>query len=91
MTLETSRTFLLPKISEREPAGKLIRIPGIVEATATKPVQKPSGVPRLAANEGKTGFFDIVELRIANTPMMQSIKKMWCLPFSELEVITESS
>ena len=74
-------------MSEREPAGKLISIPGMVEATATKPVQNPSGVPRLAAKEGKTGFFDIVELKIANTPMIQSIQKMLSLALFVCEAI----
>jgi len=40
------------------------------------PVQKPIGVLRLVANSFKTGFFDIVELRIANSPMMESVQKM---------------
>ena len=37
-------TFRLPKMSESEAAGKLTSIPGIVEAEAAKPSQKPSGV-----------------------------------------------
>jgi hypothetical protein len=49
-------------------------IPGMVEAEATKP-SKSVGVPRLFANGFKTGFFDIVELRIAKKPMMHSIRK----------------
>jgi len=41
---DTINTFRLPKMSESEAAGKLTSIPGIVEAEATKPSQKPSGV-----------------------------------------------
>jgi len=63
-------------MSERDAAGRLTSIPGIVEAEATKPIHKPSGVPRLVANGFKTGFLDIVELRIANTPIMQSVENM---------------
>jgi len=62
-------------MSESEAAGRLTKIPGIVEAEATKPVQKPLGVPRLDANGLRTGLFDIVELRIAKKPMTQSVKK----------------
>jgi hypothetical protein len=49
-------------------------MPGIVEAEATIP-SKSSGVSRLVANGFRTGFFDIVELRIANKPIIQSITK----------------
>jgi len=71
--LDANRTFLLPKMSERVPAGRLIKTPGIVEAAATKP-SKCSGVSRLSANGFRTGFFDIVELRIAKAPTQQRIK-----------------
>ncbi len=64
----------LPKLSESEAAGKLMSIPGIVDAEATIP-NKPSGVPRLVAKGFRTGFFDMVELRIANKPIMQITKK----------------
>jgi hypothetical protein len=57
-------------MSEREPAGKLTSIPGIVEAAATNP-SRESGVPRACAKGFSTGFFDMVELRIAKKPMMQ--------------------
>jgi hypothetical protein len=60
----------------------------MVEAAATKPVQT-SGVPRLVANGFRTGFFDIVELRIANDPMMQIIKKMLSLAFLVCEAINK--
>ena len=64
----------LPIMSESDAAGKLIIIPGIVEAAATMP-NKSAGVPRLLANGFKTGLFDIVELRMANAPIVQSIMK----------------
>lgn len=67
-------------MSERVPAGRLIKIPGIVEAAATKPSKCP-GVLRLSAKGFKTGFFDIVELRIAKIPTMQSTKNpLSCRP-----------
>jgi hypothetical protein len=66
-------------MSESEAAGKLIRIPGIVDADATIP-SRSSGVPKLVANGLSTGFLDMVELRIANKPIMHSItKKIFCV------------
>lgn len=59
-------------MSEREAAGKLTRIPGIVEAAATTPTQS-AGVPRLSEKGFRTGLFDIVELRMAKKPMIQSV------------------
>jgi hypothetical protein len=54
-------------------------MPGMVDAAATMP-SKSSGVPRLVAKGFKTGFFDIVELRTANKPIMQStMKKAFCI------------
>ena len=65
-------------MSESEAAGKLISIPGMVDAEATMP-SKSSGVPRLVAKGFKTGFFDIVELRIANKPITHiTAKKAFC-------------
>ena len=78
---DINRNFLLPKMSEREAAGQLTSIPGMVEAEATNPIQKPSGVSRLAAKSFNTGFLDIVELKIAKNPIMQSIQNMLCLAF----------
>ena len=78
--LDTKSTFLLPKMSESEPAGKLIKTPGRVEAAATNPI-KASGVPRLSAKGFKTGFLDIVELKIANAPTMHKIRKMFSSDF----------
>jgi hypothetical protein len=51
-------------------AGKLTKIPRMVEAEATKPVQSVE-VPRLNENGFKTGLLAIVELRIANRPIMK--------------------
>ena len=62
--------------SESEPAGKLIRTPGRVEAAATNPMNA-SGVPSFSANGFKTGFLDMVELRIANAPIMHRIMKKY--------------
>jgi len=66
--LDARRTLSLSKISDNEPAGRLIKIPGIVEAAAMNPMTA-SGVPRLSAKGFKTGFLDIVELRMANAPI----------------------
>ena len=49
-------------------------MPGMVETAATTP-NNSSGVPRLVAKGFNTGFFDMVELRIANKPIMQIIRK----------------
>jgi hypothetical protein len=78
---EIRSILLLPKTSEREAAGKLTSIPGMVDAEPTIPFQKPSGVPRAAANGFNTGFLDIVELRIAKSPREQSILKRLFLVF----------
>jgi len=75
-------------MSESEAAGKLIKIPGMVEAAATKPDQI-SGVPRLVANKFRTGFLDIVELKIANSPMMQIIRKTLSLAFLVCKAINK--
>ena len=60
-------------MSESEAAGRLAKMPGMVEAEATNPVQFV-GVPRLNENGFRTGLLDIVELRIANNPMTQNIQ-----------------
>jgi hypothetical protein len=73
-------------MSESEAAGKLTSMPGIVEAEATKPSQKPSGVPRLEAKGFNTGFLDIVELRMANNPIMQRTQKILFLEFFKLSI-----
>ena len=75
-------------MSESEAAGRLIKMPGIVEAAATKPVQSV-GVPRLNEKGFRTGLFDIVELRIANNPMMQIAKKMLSLTSFVREAINK--
>ena len=61
-------------MSESEAAGRLTRIPGIVDAAATMPV-KLVGVPRLIAKGFSTGFLDMVLLSMAKAPMMQRTQK----------------
>jgi uncharacterized membrane protein len=60
-------------MSESDATGKLTNIPGIVEAEATIPVQSV-GVPRLSEKGFKTGLLDIVELKIAKKPIIQSVQ-----------------
>jgi hypothetical protein len=76
----SSSTLRLPKISEREAAGRLMRMPGMVDAAATMP-SKSSGVPRLVAKGLSTGFLDMVLLRIAKKPIAQIMMKkaFWVL------------
>jgi len=71
-------------MSESEAAGKLIKMPGMVEAAATTPVQFV-GVPRLNEKGFRTGLLDIVELRIANSPIMQSVQNTLFLKFFSTE------
>lgn len=75
-------------MSESEATGKLIKIPGMVEAAATNPV-KSVGVPRFKEKGFRTGLLDIVELKIANSPMMQIIKKMLSLAFFVCKTINK--
>ena len=70
--------FRLPKISERDPTGKLISIPGRVEAAATNPINAV-GVPKLSAKGFNTGFFDIVELSSAMAPITHRIMNKFFL------------
>ncbi len=72
--LDDSRIFFLPIMSDNLPAGRLTRIPGIVDAAAIKP-RNGSGIPMNLAKGFRTGFFDNVELKIAKNPMMHNIKK----------------
>ncbi len=74
MKAESKRTFRLPIRSESEAAGRLIRIPGMVEADAMKP-NRSGGVPKLVANGFRTGVFDMVELKIAKVPIRQNTVK----------------
>jgi hypothetical protein len=79
MKAESNSTLRLPKMSDIEAAGKLMRMPGMVEAEATMP-NKSSGVPKLVAKGLSTGFFDILELRMAKNPSAHSIiKKAFCV------------
>jgi hypothetical protein len=59
-------------MSDSEAAGRLMSMPGMVEAEAIMP-SKSSGVPRLVAKGLSTGFFDIVELKIAKNPIKHII------------------
>lgn len=52
------------------PKGKLAIMPGMVEAAAIKPISG-SDAPKLTANNVNVGLFDIVELKMANNPIMQ--------------------
>jgi hypothetical protein len=71
---ENKRTFRLPNTSESDAAGKLISMPGMVEAEATIP-SKSSGVPRLVAKGFRTGFLDMFELKITKKPITQITRK----------------
>lgn len=70
-------------MSESEAAGRLIKIPGIVDAEETKPLHSV-GVPRLAEKGFNTGLLAIAELKIANPPIMQRVQKT---TFTELLVL----
>lgn len=62
-------------MSESEAAGRLTRMPGIVEAESTRPVQA-SGVPRLFEKVERTEpLLDMVELRIISPPIRQRLQK----------------
>lgn len=61
-------TFLHLIMSDKEPAGRDTMIPGMVEAGITRPPINPASAPRLLDSIGRTGFFDIVELRMASAP-----------------------
>ena len=71
-------------MSESEATGRLAKMPGMVEAAATNPVQFV-GVPRLNENGFRTGLLDIVELRIANNPMTQNIQNALSLTLLSCE------
>ncbi len=74
MKAESKRTFRLPIRSESEAAGRLISIPGMVEAAAMNP-NRSGGVPKVVANGFRTGVFDMVELKMAKAPMRQNTVK----------------
>jgi len=57
-----------------------MRIPGIVDAEATPPVQS-AGVLRLSEKGFKTGLLDIVELRMAKKPIIQRVQKVTLTTF----------
>jgi hypothetical protein len=60
-----------PHLSERIPAGILATIPVKADTAATKPTPAESA-PRCEANKGRTGLFDMVELKMAKSPVMHS-------------------
>ena len=72
-------------MSESEAAGKLIKMPGMVEAEPTKPLHT-CGVSRLEEKFFRK-LLDIVELRIAKSPIAQSIKNILLLAFCGCEII----
>jgi hypothetical protein len=69
-------------MSDSDAMGKLTSMPGIVEADATNPINE-SGVCNARAKGLSTGFFDIVELRIAKKPTRQSTENRRTAAFSE--------
>jgi hypothetical protein len=78
---DKSKNLFLPKMSESEAAGRLTKIPGIVEAARTMPVHA-SGVPRLVEKVDSTEpLLDIVELRITSPPIRQRLQKTAFLLF----------
>jgi len=66
----------LPYTSERLPAGRLMSIPGMVEAAAMMPMYC-SAAPKETANNGSTGLLDMVEEKMAPPPMMLKIQNTW--------------
>jgi hypothetical protein len=61
-------------MSDKMPAGRLTTIPTTVEAAAIKPTVE-TGTPMERINNGRVGFFAIVELKMASPPVMhRSIK-----------------
>jgi hypothetical protein len=67
-------TFFLPKISDKTPAGRLTRMPTIVDAAAIRPMMD-SFPPRSLAKRGSTGLLEIVEEKMAKKPMAQTALK----------------
>ena len=76
-------------MSERDEAGKLTRMPGIVEAAPMKPDQSVC-VCSVAA-KGFSRVLDIVELRIAKSPMTHSVKKMLFPTLSDVRFMLQTS
>jgi hypothetical protein len=76
-------------MSESEEAGRLTSIPGIVEAAPTKPDQSV-GVWRIVANEFSR-VLDMVELKIAKSPIIQSVQKTLLLVLFAMDTISKST
>ncbi len=68
---EKTSILFLPSLSESKPAGMLAIIPVNAETDAIKPTPEGSA-PRWVENRGSTGLLDIVELNMANSPVLQS-------------------
>lgn len=76
-------------MSDSEAAGRLTKIPGIVDAARTIPVQA-SGVPRLVEKVDRTEpLLDMVELRIISPPIRQRLQKTAFLLFLSPDSISE--
>jgi hypothetical protein len=76
-------------MSESEEAGRLTSIPGIVEAAPTKPDQSV-GVWRIVAKEFSR-VLDMVELKIAKSPIIQSVQKTLLLVLFAKDTISKST
>ncbi len=62
-------------MSESDEAGRLTRMPGIVDAAPMMPDHQLLGVPTTVAN-GLSRVLDIVELKMAKIPITDSVQKM---------------
>lgn len=74
ITAENNSIFFLPILSENIPAGMLKITPVNAETAAMNPTPDGSA-PKWNANRGRTGLFDIVELKTAKSPVVQSTMK----------------
>jgi len=71
---ETNSIRYRPILSDKNPAGKLKRIP----VNAEIPAMNPTSIwlpPICVIKRGREGFLEIVELKTANKPMTQRILK----------------
>jgi hypothetical protein len=75
----------LPHRSERIPAGMLIMIPVNEETAATIPTPDGSA-PSDAVNRGSTGLLAIVELKMAKSPVAQSIRNGFIIMIIEMHL-----
>ena len=63
----------MPNLSESIPAGMLAIIPVKADTAATIPTT--DGRPEMCGKSGSTGLFDMVELNMAKSPVVQRIEK----------------